>query len=308
MSSPEMHESSPPAPRSFVAPPSPEGVTPRRRRFTRRRFLAALASGAALTGFYAWRIEPHWLEFVRRDLPIESLPPGLIGRTLVQVSDLHCGPQVDDGYLIETFERIRALAPDIVVHTGDLVTASRIATEERLESVLRHFPRGRLGTAAVLGNHDYGWSWKYQKIAGLVEHAWQGLGATVLRNRVVEFGGLQLMGLEELWSERLSLPTALPQLDPARAALALCHNPDACDLPGWEGFRGWILAGHTHGGQCRPPFLPPPILPVINRRYTSGEFELSGGRRLYINRGVGHLWRVRFNVRPEVTVFRLTRA
>ena len=45
-----------------------------------------------------------------------------------------------------------------------------------------------------------------------------------------------------------------------------------------------------------------------NRRYTAGEFALAGGRRLYINRGLGHLLKVRFNVRPEVTLFHLTRA
>jgi predicted MPP superfamily phosphohydrolase len=90
--------------------------------------------------------------------------------------------------------------------------------------------------------------------------------------------------------------------------LALCHNPDACDENGWENFRGWILAGHTHGGQCKPPFLPPPILPVKNRRYTAGAFALSGGRRLYISRGVGHLMHVRFNARPEVACFTLRRA
>jgi uncharacterized protein len=71
------------------------------------------------------------------------------------------------------------------------------------------------------------------------------------------------------------------------------------------GYEGWILSGHTHGGQCKPPFLPPPLLPVRNRRYTAGEFPLTGGRRLYISRGVGHLLPVRFNVRPEVTVFEL---
>jgi predicted MPP superfamily phosphohydrolase len=60
------------------------------------------------------------------------------------------------------------------------------------------------------------------------------------------------------------------------------------------------------GGQCKPPFLPPPLLPVRNKRYTSGEFALAGDRRLYISRGVGHLLRVRFNVRPEVTLFELT--
>jgi len=69
-----------------------------------------------------------------------------------------------------------------------------------------------------------------------------------------------------------------------------------------------VLSGHTHGGQCKPPFLPAPLLPVRNRRYTAGEFAVSGNRRLYISRGVGHLLKVRFNVRPEVTVFALARA
>jgi predicted MPP superfamily phosphohydrolase len=44
---------------------------------------------------------------------------------------------------------------------------------------------------------------------------------------------------------------------------------------------------------------------VRNKRYTAGEIPLADGRRLYINRGLGHLIRVRFNVRPEITVFTL---
>jgi predicted MPP superfamily phosphohydrolase len=48
------------------------------------------------------------------------------------------------------------------------------------------------------------------------------------------------------------------------------------------------------------------VLPVRNRRYTAGEFELTGDRRMYISRGVGHSMRVRFNTRPEVTLFTLT--
>ncbi len=76
----------------------------------------------------------------------------------------------------------------------------------------------------------------------------------------------------------------------------------------WGDYQGWILAGHTHGGQCKPPFLPPPLLPVWNPRYTAGEFPLAGNRRLYINRGIGYVLRVRFNVRPEITVFHLAPA
>ena len=75
-----------------------------------------------------------------------------------------------------------------------------------------------------------------------------------------------------------------------------------------NGYKGWILSGHTHGGQCKPPFLPAPMLPVKNKRYSAGQFELSGERNLYINRALGHLWQVRFNVRPEITIFTLERA
>jgi hypothetical protein len=37
----------------------------------------------------------------------------------------------------------------------------------------------------------------------------------------------------------------------------------------------------------KPPFLPPPVLPVRNKCYTSGEFSLGNGRFMYINRGLG---------------------
>ena len=101
---------------------------------------------------------------------------------------------------------------------------------------------------------------------------------------------------------------ALRLLAPAQPTVVLSHNPDVQDLPIWEGVSGWVLAGHTHGGQVRAPFLPPPILPVNNRRYTSGVFEVGPGRTLYINRGLGFLIQVRFAVRPELTLFTLERA
>ena len=90
--------------------------------------------------------------------------------------------------------------------------------------------------------------------------------------------------------------------------VVLSHNPDVQDLPIWDGVRGWVLAGHTHGGQVKPPFLPPPILPVNNRRYTAGAFDVGPGRTMYINRGLGFLHQVRFGVRPELTLFTLARA
>lgn len=130
-------------------------------------------------------------------------------------------------------------------------------------------------------------------------------GVQILRNEIIDVAGLQIAGLDDAWAGRFDPHRAFATLDPSRPALALSHNPDTVDFFGWNAYKGWILSGHTHGGQCKPPFLPLPLVPVQNARYTAGEFALSGERRLYISRGVGHLLQVRFNVRPEVTVFEL---
>ncbi|HWA26858.1 MAG TPA: metallophosphoesterase [Lacunisphaera sp.] len=274
-------------------------------RITRRQFLTGLGAVAAGTCLYTWRIEPTWVEFVRRDLTIENLPAMLAGRTLVQLSDIHIGPQVNDDYLKDVFARVTALRPDIVVNTGDLVTYAGPQTLTQARTLLAGFPRGKLATIATLGNHDYGKNWSEYKVANQVSELLGEAGCLVLRNQLVNVLGLSIAGLDDLWGRRFLPQRILPRLAPGKPAIVLSHNPDTCDRPGWSGYRGWILAGHTHGGQCKPPFLPPPLLPVSNRRYTAGEFDLGNGRRLYINRGVGHLLRVRFNVRPEVTVFTL---
>ena len=239
-------------------------------------------------------------------MPVRHLPPALTGCTVAQLSDLHVSPWVSDDYLRETFRRVAALNPDVVVITGDLMNPHD-RWEEHVPAVYQHAPRGRLATIATLGNHDYGntcgtmrrWLRASTDLLG-------SCGITVLRNEVLDAGGLQIVGLDELWAHRFDLDGAFRALDVNRAAIALSHNPDTVDLPGWENYEGWILSGHTHGGQCKPPFLPPPLLPVKNRRYTAGEFELTGNRRLYISRGVGHGLKVRFNARPEVTLFELS--
>lgn len=285
------------------------GPSRRRGGWTRRRFLRLLGGGsvvAAGLATYACGWEPHWLQVVRCALPVEGLPRELDGASLVQLSDLHLGPRVSDDYLFHVFDVVRGLRPDIVVHTGDF-TSYEPDIYEHARRVLARLPLGRLGTAGILGNHDYGPNWAHPEVAEKLAALATNAGMRVLRNEVMEIAGLQLVGLDDLWAGRFNPEQAMKSLDPVGPALALSHNPDTVDRDEWGSFRGWILAGHTHGGQCKPPFLPPPLLPVRNRRYTAGVFELTAGRRMYVSRGVGHLLRARFNVRPEVTVFRLCR-
>ncbi len=258
---------------------------------------------AAGLGVYPWRIEPHWLEVVHHPLALRQLPASLAGRTLVQITDVHVGTRVDDDYVIESFRRAAALKPDIVAFTGDFIS-HHATVFPQMTSVYQHFPKGQLATVGILGNHDYGVNWSDTVVAKRVAETAAELGITVLRNEIHEVEGLQILGLDDWWGGRFD-ESAVARVKTTKARLVLSHNPDTVDLPCWSTYQGWILSGHTHGGQCKPPFLPPPLLPVRNRRYTAGEFDLSGERRLYISRGVGHLLHVRFNARPEITVHEL---
>jgi len=275
----------------------------------RRRFLkisaGTLAAGAVGTVGYTFFVEPHWLEMVSRPLPVRRLPPALAGRRLAQLSDLHVGARVDSGYLIRSLRALEALEPDAIVVTGDLVSYEGPGEMTRLRRVLAALPRAPLGSVAVLGNHDYGVVWAEPDVAQRVADELERVGVRVLRNEAADVGGLRIIGLDDLWAHRFSPGDVRAELGADAASIALCHNPDAVDLDGWGGYAGWVLAGHTHGGQCKPPFLPPPLLPVKNRRYTAGEIDAGNGRTLYISRGIGHLTQVRFNVRPEITLFTL---
>ena len=64
-----------------------------------------------------------------------------------------------------------------------------------------------------------------------------------------------------------------------------------------------ILASHSHGGQVRIPFMGPIMVPFGVDEYDMGMFKTASGP-LYVNPGIG--WfpiPIRFNCRPEITVF-----
>lgn len=295
------------------------GVTPEpgpRRDLTRRAFLLSCGGGllaATGGGAYARYVEPYWpvVEFLPMD--IRNLDPGWVGLRLLQLSDLHLYGNMPVEYLRDQLQRCVALSPDLIVLTGDYISRGDPRYLDELASLLciLHAP---LGVCAVLGNHDCGAhnanpalasEWLAQRMAQTIA----GCGITVLRNQMVPLtvagAPLQLVGLDELWSGFCDPDRAFADVDPELPCIALAHNPDViddlrdkpCD---------WILCGHTHGGQVRLPFIGAPRLPVRNRQYDAGLFEV-GDQRLYVNRGLGYLLPIRFNCRPEITVFTLSR-
>lgn len=277
----------------------------KRRNFIKKSILGILGTGF-LSGLYSWKIEPFWLEFVQKKMPTNNLPTNLIGKKLMQLSDIHIGDRFDYTYIIDSFKKAQKLNPDFVVYTGDFVSYDSEKQLNQLKEVLKHAVKGSVATVAILGNHDYGKNWSEADVADNITSLLEQAGITVLRNNQKEFNGLNIIGLDDYWGLNFNPKPIMLQHDTKKANLVLCHNPDVCDLDVWNNYKGWILSGHTHGGQVKPPFLPAPMLPVKNKKYSSGKVDLKDGRTLYINRALGHLWQVRFNVRPEITLFELT--
>jgi predicted MPP superfamily phosphohydrolase len=276
----------------------------KRRKFIKKALIGTFGLGF-IGGTYSWQIEPFWLEFVHKKMPIKNLPENLIGKTLLQISDIHIGNRFNYQYIIDSFIKAKAYNPDFVVYTGDFVDYGDKAQAAKLAEVFKHAVKGKLGTAGVLGNHDYGHNWSEQNVANTITAILENAGVKILGNEQYNFNGLHIIGFDDFWGLNFDPKKIMDKHNPKNANVVLCHNPDVCDLDVWNNYQGWILSGHTHGGQVKPPFLNPPILPVKNKKYIAGEIPLKEGRTLYINRALGNLHQIRFNVRPEITVFKL---
>ena len=192
-----------------------------------------------------------------------------------------------------------------MVYTGDYVSYENSEQYKQLEDVMQYTLKGKYGTYGILGNHDYGINWKEPQVANKITSILSDAGIQILRNEQDQVEGINFIGIDDLYGTNFHPEKVMPYVNHKKANIALCHNPDAVDFNIWENYKSWILSGHTHGGQCKAPFIAPPILPVKNKTYVAGKYKLRDGRTLYINRALGHLYQVRFNVRPEITVFTL---
>jgi predicted MPP superfamily phosphohydrolase len=276
---------------------------------TRRGFLArTLQLGAGLTaaglasGVYASQVEPWWLDVVHEDVALARLPDAYAGLTIAQISDLHFGRYITAKDIDPVVDAVNALAPDVVVITGDLVSRVDRGEPDMIVQTLSRLC-ARDGVYAVLGNHDW---WVD---APLVADALRRAGVTVLQNEHVTLGRggrpLSLAGVDDVWRRRDDLPAALAGIPSDAATLLLAHEPDFADTVARDPRVVLQLSGHSHGGQVRVPFHGGLHFPPWARKYPMGRYRIAD-LTLYTNRGIGMVSiPVRLFCRPEITLFTL---
>ncbi|MEO0984562.1 MAG: metallophosphoesterase [Cyanobacteria bacterium J06639_14] len=262
----------------------------------------------------------------RVTVSIRDLPLSLHGTTLVQLSDFHFdGLRLSPALLQEAIAQCNAIFPDLVVLTGDFVTDAFEPIYE-LATFLKRL-KSRLGSYAVLGNHD-----NITKSGRLnIIDALSKADVTVLWNEIAYPLGeaLPLVGLADLWSRECHPEPLFAQLAPEIPRLVLAHNPDTAEK--LQHLRVDLqLSGHTHGGQVvlpglgslpilaqqTRPFLPiwvrqnmPYLKDECDRILKHWEWAMGlhqvGTNQLYVNRGLGTYLPGRFFCPPELTVLTL---
>ncbi|NNG34847.1 metallophosphoesterase [Nakamurella aerolata] len=283
---------------------------------------AALGAGALATG-WAFGVEPRLYTLRRITLPL--LPPGSWPIRILHLTDLHLLPRQQDK--IDWVAAQAALQPDLVVLTGDTLSHrdSVAAAERALGGLLDRpgvFVRGNNDyVAPILKSPHHYWfgssprrartplPWR-ELSSMLTGHGWIDLdNATTELD--VHGQRVQLAGVDDPYTRRDRYPLIAGQADPdAVLRVGVMHAPeprvlDAFAADGYE----LLLAGHTHGGQGRLPFVGALTSNCgLDRSRARGVSRWGVGSTLHVSAGLGHspYMPLRFCCFPEASLLTIT--
>lgn len=265
----------------------------------------ALVSGAAVEGFLR---EPFQLDVQRLSMVLPSLPVKFDGLKVAQLSDLHIH-SVSRAYRL-VIDVIRREHPNLVVITGDLVDRP----EETSACILfLRQVRKAAGVPVVVvpGNWDHRAFPTKQSIAAWHQRLQEETGVRVLANQNAVLhrhdSRIWLVGTDDPYFGHADLDASFRGVPDTAFALVLTHAPEAFEELAQRPAAKVVLAGHTHGGQVRLPFIGAVRVPSrYGTRFARGLFKM-GDTFFYVNAGIGmsHL-PIRFLCRPELTFITLT--
>ena len=256
-----------------------------------RGLAKAAAAGAAVLAALvidATLVEPYWIQVTRHrvEAPVEEK------LTLALISDLHTrAVGRRERSLLRILEREK---PDLILIAGDSLSTYGGTGADAAQTIAQM--RAPHGVWWVRGN------WDHRDRAGDAV-TFEAAGAHVIVNEAwPAHGNVWIAGFDDV---RLGDPTDEPLRAFPEGAyrIALFHSPAFFDQI--AGRVDLALAGHTHGGQVRLPFLPALWTPPGSGSYVEGWYEKDGSR-MYVTRGIGtSTVPVRLFCRPEVAILTL---
>ena len=204
------------------------------------------------------------------------------GLKIVHFSDLHYGTSIKLNDLKKIVKEINLLNPDVILFTGDLIDKHHNMKNNEIDNFLKEFNKMKANISYYLikGNHDY--SETFDKII-------DNTSFKVLKNELVTFyyqdnTPINIIGVESKLENKLDISKAFTNYNKDYYTILLTHEPDTIldikldiDL---------VLAGHSHNGQIRIPFVGAIYTPDGAKTYYDEKYQLNN-TDIYISSGLG---------------------
>jgi predicted MPP superfamily phosphohydrolase len=275
---------------------------------TLARWMVGAAGAMYALGVIAGWVGSRWLHVRQLRATFPGLPAALEGLRIVQLSDLHIGPQTSRRFLERVRSAVAAARGDLIAVTGDLVD-DHAPDSAHYASALGALD-APLGVYVVPGNHDVYANWP------AVRAELERLPVTILVNesRVVQRDDAHfaVAGTGDPAGRWIATSQAAPDIDatlrrvpPGTFTIVLAHNPSLWPTLAERGV-ALTLSGHTHWGQLALPAFQWSLAGLF-LDHAMGVVTRDASL-LYIHPGTG-FWGIPFRIgaRPEVTIIELRR-
>ncbi len=274
---------------------------------------------------YSFLIEPHLLKTKEIKIVDSHVTDGFHGLKIVHLSDIHYGRSILEKDLKRIQKEVNRLKPDLIFFTGDLFEHGISITEEQKKS-LTDFLKGmnaEIGKYAISGEDDYGRS-DYSIILEngdfvLLDEKYDSIYNE--KNEVLFLAGMSTTsnGTKNAKDKTKPIFDYLNSLEPQTNekgevihnpnkpsySILLMHEADSIQEIDYSKFQ-LVLAGHSHLGQVRLPFIGGIYYPNGSKNFKNGEYLLEE-TKLYISPGLGTTrYPIRFLNIPQINFYRLT--
>lgn len=231
------------------------------------------------------------------------------GLKIVHLSDIHYGSTISEKELNNIVDKINEINPDIVVLTGDLID-NRIPFDKDIIINCLSKIEANLGKYAISGNHDL----PLDDFNYIVKES----GFTNLDNNYdliyyksnepIIISGIgydgEDVGIKTEQFDKYISELEVDDIKPIYSIL-LIHEPDTVnnlDLNKYD----LVLAGHSHNGQVRLPFVGALYTPDGSKNYYDEHYKINN-TDLYISSGLGtSMYKFRLFNKPSINFYRIT--
>lgn len=258
--------------------------------------------------FYAENVSTTRIVVNENRIISNKIPSSFNGTKIIHFSDLHYGSNIDINKVKEIVSIINKRKPDIVLFTGDLIDKSIELNNKEQESLITELQKinSPIGKYAVIGDEDK------ENYATIMNQS----NFTVLNNEYDLIynktnDAILLSGFSSSLKKNIDINKGLDyfNLDVANSniySIALLHEPDFADEIIKAHSMDLLLAGHSHNGNIRIPFIGSISKKDGAKKYDQAYYKINNSS-LYVSSGLGTEDNgIRLFCRPSINFYRLS--